>query len=87
MAERSQIEHRYSCLAPSDDPDQVDRDGFYRRGAFPDTALRMARYDREALPLALRAVADLGSDAELRSVTHLIVASCTCFVAPGLDLR
>lgn len=87
MADRSHIAHRYSCLAPSDDPDEVDSDGFYRRGAFPDTARRMARYDREALPLALRAVADLGGDEAVRGVTHLIVASCTGFVAPGLDLQ
>jgi predicted naringenin-chalcone synthase len=87
MAERSQIEHRYSCLAPSDDPNEVAEDGFYRRGAFPDTARRMARYDREALPLAVRAVDDLGPDARLGDVTHVIVASCTGFVAPGLDLQ
>ena len=58
MAERCQIEHRYSCLAPDPRPDGIDADGFYRFGAFPDTAERMARYDREALPLARRAVAD-----------------------------
>jgi predicted naringenin-chalcone synthase len=87
MAERSHVEHRYSCLAPSADPDRVDGDGFYRPGAFPDTAQRMARYDREALPLALSAVGDLGDDAALDGVTHLIVASCTGFVAPGLDLQ
>ncbi|HTI86188.1 MAG TPA: type III polyketide synthase [Alphaproteobacteria bacterium] len=88
MAERSQIEHRYSCLAPSDDPDVVDRDGFYARGAFPDTAQRMARYDRDALPLALAAVGDLGlAHHERSAITHLIVASCTGFVAPGLDLQ
>lgn len=86
MAERSQIMHRYSCLAPSDDPDAIDAEGFYRRGAFPDTARRMARYDREALPLALSAVADLG-DGALGGVSHLIVASCTGFMAPGLDLQ
>jgi alpha-pyrone synthase len=88
MAERSHIEHRYSCLAPSDDPELVDREGFYNRGAFPDTAQRMARYDRDSLPLALAAVGDLALDeAERTSITHLIVASCTGFVAPGLDLQ
>jgi predicted naringenin-chalcone synthase len=88
MAERSQIEHRYSCLAPSDDPELVDCQGFYRRGDFPDTAERMARYDREALPLARSAVADLGlADRERERITHIVVASCTGFVAPGLDLQ
>lgn len=88
MAERSQIEHRYSCLAPSAAADEVDDGGFYRRGAFPDTAARMSRYDREALPLALSAVRDLAlSEPERSGITHLIVASCTGFVAPGLDLQ
>jgi alpha-pyrone synthase len=61
--------------------------GFYRRGSFPDTAQRMARYDREALPLARRAVANLGLDFEPGKITHLIVVSCTGFAAPGLDLQ
>ena len=52
MVALADIEHRYSCLTPGSDPDRLDDDGFYRRGAFPDTSLRMARYDREALPLA-----------------------------------
>jgi predicted naringenin-chalcone synthase len=87
MAERCQIEHRYSCLAPSRSPGEIDEEGFYRFGCFPGTAERMARYEREALPLAARAVADLGLDVERAGITHLIVASCTGFTAPGLDLR
>jgi alpha-pyrone synthase len=87
MAERSHIEHRYSCLTPGSDPDRLDDDDFYCRGAFPDTARRMARYDREALPLARRAVGDLGCDVVESGITHLIVASCTGFVSPGLDLQ
>jgi predicted naringenin-chalcone synthase len=87
MAERCQIERRYSCLLASRDPGEIDEEGFYRFGAFPDTAQRMVRYDREALPLALRAVADLGLGAEAAGITHLIVASCTGFAAPGLDLQ
>jgi predicted naringenin-chalcone synthase len=47
----------------------------------------MARYDREALPLACRAIADLGLGADRPRITHLIVASCTGFAAPGLDLQ
>jgi alpha-pyrone synthase len=87
MVERSRIEHRYSCLAPGSTQDDVDADGFYRRGAFPDTRQRMERYEREALPLACRAVADLGLGLGDEAVTHLIVASCTGFFAPGLDLQ
>jgi alpha-pyrone synthase len=87
MAERSRIEHRYSCLTPGPGQDDLDADGFYRRGAFPDTRQRMARYEREALPLACRAVADLGLELSSEAITHLIVASCTGFSAPGLDLQ
>ena len=87
MADRCQIEHRFSCLAPSRNPTEIDRDGFYRFGSFPDTEVRMARYDREALPLARQAVMDLGLGRVTTDVTHLIVASCTGFVAPGLDLQ
>jgi predicted naringenin-chalcone synthase len=87
MAERCQIEHRFACLPPSSDPSRLDAEGFYRRGSFPDTAQRMARYDREALPLAHCAVADLGLDFEPDEITHLIVVSCTGFAAPGLDLQ
>jgi alpha-pyrone synthase len=87
MAERCQIEHRYSCLIPSRNPCKIDEEGFYRFGSFPGTAERMARYDREALPLACRAIADLGLGADRTKITHLIVASCTGFAAPGLDLQ
>jgi alpha-pyrone synthase len=87
MAERSQIERRYSCLPPSEDPERLDAEGFYRRGCFPDTRERMARYDKEALPLALDAAAGLGPELRPESVSHLIVASCTGFSAPGLDLQ
>jgi alpha-pyrone synthase len=87
MAERAQIEHRYSCLAPSSDPLVLDGEGFYRLGMFPNTAQRMARYDQEALPLVSRAVADLGRHFDREEITHLIVASCTGFLAPGLDLQ
>jgi predicted naringenin-chalcone synthase len=44
----------------------------------------MQRYEAEAADLAMQAVKalDLGAP---QSITHLIVASCTGFVAPGLD--
>ena len=87
MSERCQIAHRYSCVAPSPDPTELDRAGFYTRGDYPDTARRMAMFDREALPLARLAVAELGLGAACGSITHLIVVSCTGFAAPGLDLQ
>jgi predicted naringenin-chalcone synthase len=55
----------------------------------PSTAVRMARYAREAGPLAARAsaaaLADSGLDAA--AVTHLVTCSCTGFANPGVDLE
>jgi predicted naringenin-chalcone synthase len=84
MAQRAGIERRYSTLALGDLPEGgADAQDFYRPGAFPDTGVRMAAFERAAPGLAERAIADLATD--LTSVTHLIVASCTGFTAPGLD--
>ena len=81
MAERSGIEHRWSVLSAQDA--QLDSDeGFYGPDEAPGTAKRMHIYAKEAPKLALRAIARLG---ELRKITHLVVASCTGFVAPGID--
>lgn len=92
MAGRSAIEHRWSVLPP---PGQAGRasgkdavagqtgsGGFYDAAAWPGTAKRMALYAREAPLLAERAARDLG---DLDGVTHLVVASCTGFIAPGID--
>ncbi len=89
MAERSGITHRYSVLAPAQDPGggAVDDGGFYTRGAFPSSATRMALYERTALPLALDAVASLKRTNDLGTISHLIVTSCTGFYAPGLDMQ
>ena len=84
MAERAGIEHRYSVFRPgAPGAEWVDAEGFYRRGAFPGTGARMARYAEHAPALAAQAVAQLGPAA--REVTHLVLASCTGFTAPGLD--
>ena len=86
MVERSGIEHRFSHFEPGRlGAGEVDAGGFFRRGAFPTTGARMKLYERWALDLALRAVADLGT--ELAGITDVIVASCTGFSAPGLDLQ
>jgi predicted naringenin-chalcone synthase len=88
MAERSGIAHRYSDLRAGNlAAGEVDDTGFYRPGHFPGTAARMARYEPQALGLALRAVAALGIDGERHRITHLVAASCTGFTAPGLDLQ
>jgi alpha-pyrone synthase len=85
MANMADIEHRYSIIEAGPKPrDKVlDAGGFYRRGAFPSTAARMALYEPHALDLAMQAVRRLEPD----GVTHLIVASCTGFSAPGLDFQ
>ena len=89
MADRSQIERRWSVLSPAPGPTgpSVDAEGFYRRGAFPSTGARMRRYQAEAPVLAQRAVERLGLGADIARATHLIVTSCTGFSAPGLDLE
>ncbi|GMM93921.1 type III polyketide synthase [Qipengyuania sp. MTN3-11] len=80
MAERSGIEHRWSVLSEEDA--LLDRgEGFYSAEA-PSTARRMAIYAEEAPRLALKAIAGLG---DLGEISHLVVASCTGFVAPGID--
>lgn len=85
MAGRSGIEHRYSILSPgTDGGSPVDPDGFYG-GVTPTTSTRMERYADEAPELALRAIADLESREPIDGITHLVVASCTGFVAPGID--
>jgi predicted naringenin-chalcone synthase len=88
MAERSGIAHRYATLKAGNlAQGEVDADGFYRRGAFPGTAARMASYQAQALSLAAQAVDALDIADEHQRITHLVVASCTGFAAPGLDLQ
>lgn len=83
MAERAGIDHRWSVMTPPGAGlAQTDSGGFYDDGAWPGTASRMAAYAREAPLLAARAIAGLGT---LDDVTHLVLASCTGFVAPGID--
>jgi len=87
MADLADIEHRFSFFAPGPKPrDRVlDSEGFYLRRAFPTTGARMARYRESALTLARQAILKLDIEAERGAITHLIVASCTGFTAPGLD--
>ncbi len=87
MADLADIEHRFSFFAPGPKPrDHVlDSSGFYLRRSFPTTGARMALYRDAALTLARQAIIALNIEAERASVTHLIVASCTGFTAPGLD--
>ena len=83
MAHRSGIDHRWSVLPPSPRNARMMTDFYadYANG-MPSTATRMKVYAREAPALALKAIANLG---ELGAISHLVVASCTGFVAPGID--
>lgn len=97
MASRSGIAHRYSILAPHEPACQgtpephttefwVNAHEFYRRGEFPDTARRMQIFERFAPVLAGRALDKLElTPAERRSITHVVVTTCTGLYAPGLD--
>lgn len=90
MAGRSGIERRFSFLKAVEQADGsiVEAQGFYRPdGVWPGTAARMARYEADAPGLAVRALDALGIADERARITHLIVASCTGMVAPGLDQR
>ena len=83
MGERAGIDHRWSILPlAADGGSPVDAGGFYAGEALPSTAARMMLYAEAAPRLALEAIAGLGP---LGHVSHLVVASCTGFVAPGID--
>jgi predicted naringenin-chalcone synthase len=85
MAARSGIAHRWSVLPRGQDGGSpIERGGFYADGQ-PGTGARMAFYAEAAPVLALEAVAALARQAPLDGITHLVVASCTGFVAPGID--
>lgn len=84
MVQRAGIEHRWSVLpyAPGGGS-PVCPGGFYAEDVLPGTAARMKVYAEASPRLALQAIDALDFDAE--GITHLVVASCTGFVAPGID--
>jgi predicted naringenin-chalcone synthase len=86
MSERAQIDHRYSFLQPGTGDTCIDVEGFYQRGRFPDTPTRMRFFEQHAPMLAVQALNDIELCAFKDEVTHLIVACCTGFYAPGLDI-
>jgi predicted naringenin-chalcone synthase len=86
MVQRSGIEHRYSTFTPNESLEAAaDQEGFFQPGRFAGTAARMDRFETHAVDLAHKAVEALDLGEELSSLTHLVVASCTGFTAPGLD--
>jgi predicted naringenin-chalcone synthase len=85
MAARSGISHRWSVLPTAEGGSPITPGGFYFGNRLPSTAARMKLYGEKAPELALQAIGALGEKASLGGITHLVVASCTGFVAPGID--
>lgn len=77
---RSGIESRYSCC-----PEFAD--GSAMTAAHMTLAERMQRYEREVVPLAVRACESAleRTATDAAQLTHLVFATCTGFVAPGPD--
>ncbi|MEO5865874.1 MAG: type III polyketide synthase [Sphingomonas sp.] len=86
MAARADITHRWSVLNRSPDGGSpVETGGFYADEILPSTTARMTRYAKDAPALGIRAITALGEQVSLDGITHFVVASCTGFVAPGID--
>ena len=86
MAARSGIQHRYSVLPiGADGGSPIAPGGFYEHPILPPTSARMTLYGQYAPALAMQAIDALGAQTSLEGITHIVVASCTGFIAPGLD--
>ncbi len=86
MAGRSGIEHRWSVLRrTSGGGSPVSAEGFYAKPHLPGTAARMQLYAKEAPKLGIAAIRALAAQVQIDNITHFVVASCTGFVAPGVD--
>jgi predicted naringenin-chalcone synthase len=90
MARMSAIEHRYSFVnpVPVQGGSWGDAENVYVPGNFPATARRMVLFERFAPQLAHSALDKLSlTEEQRRSITHVIVTSCTGLYAPGLDFE
>lgn len=86
MDSRAAIEHRWSVLPPTAlGGSPVEAGGFYADEPLPPTSARMTLYAEAAPKLALAAVDALRAKIALDGISHLVVASCTGFTAPGID--
>lgn len=84
MANRSGIAHRWSVLPRTPDGGSPTEAGGLYAADSPLTSERMRIYVTAAPALALAAIRKL-DPRSIAQVTHLVVASCTGFVAPGVD--
>lgn len=86
MIQRSGIEHRWSVLDAGDAELHRGRGLYGQPDNPPGTAERMALYEKHAPELAMAAIGKLPDDVfAADEITHIVVASCTGFVAPGID--
>jgi predicted naringenin-chalcone synthase len=88
MARLSAIEHRYSFVEPTKSEGEAWRDAeeIYVPGSFPSTGRRMQVFEKFAPRLAECALKRLNvTEDERRSISHVVVTSCTGLYAPGLD--
>src|SRR3546814_16559721 len=85
MAARSGIAHRWSVLGRAPGGGSPVMPGGFYAGGMPGTAARMALYAEAAPALGRAAIEALRAQIPLDGLTHLVVASCTGFVAPGID--
>ena len=84
FATRSGVDTRHSVL------DLLGHDGedFYpEQKPWPDAGVRNRIFASHALPLALAAVRNACPEGIPAGITHLVVATCTGAVAPGLDIQ
>ncbi len=90
MARLSGIAHRYSFVQPvaTENGAWKDAEHVYEPGDFPITARRMKFFESFAPRLARTALDNLAlTEEERRSITHVVVTSCTGLYAPGLDFE
>jgi alpha-pyrone synthase len=89
---RSGVDKRHFTVLDSEAGPLEGRQSFYEASpppghGGPSTAVRMARFERDAPSLGAmaseRALADAGWSAS--DITHLVTVTCTGFFAPGLD--
>lgn len=89
---QTRIDRRHSVLADYVRPKEEFT--FYANTPgmepFPTVSQRMGIYRQEAVPLALKAIANCFQsypDFDPQSITHLITVSCTGLYAPGPDIE
>jgi predicted naringenin-chalcone synthase len=84
LYKQSSINDRYTVLSEFTNNNKLEFNSQSEEGF--STSQRMQIFEKEALPLALKAVEDFSVDYEPEHITHLVTFSCTGMYAPGLDI-